>query len=589
MATPIYTAEQVAYVLDARNTQALEYKQIAAGFASKWGGVRTSEQMRHLWRSASSVARGGPAVAAPRKPTREDARRAAREARESKPKHPLQGFTRASFSAARRESTKTRGRWLVTAASPVTSQSPTDMVDGHAVGSNLHRGFWDAMQTWAAQTEGELVVLPMHAHMPALRGQPAHYDPLLEQHRDLFASEYIFNEHLRALDVHLNPQQVSPLTGLHRLRGGRHELVLSSDGRRTVRRFNTSLVVAHAKQDLEVVATGNGTVPRLLHATGACTHPEYLRNRIGRLATEGHVVGGLVVEVDADRFWIRQVQASDDGSFIDLGIRYRPDGGTEPVRAEAMRLGDLHIGRHSPEVLVAWEDISDLVSPRRVFVEDVFDGGSVSHHKHGRGLTTAQDEAVFASLREELDAGTRVMDAVYTVIVPSDAEMLVVDSNHHEHLARYLDEGRYLRDKPNYELAHRMVVEILDGVDPLRSRLDPSRRYRWLGAEEDFFVEGIQMAAHGHLGLNGMRGSPAQMERIHAHSMTGHTHTPSIRGGAYVVGHSSQARHGYNHGPSTWLNCCGLVWPGGGRQLVVCIDGRFRLDDGAATEEASED
>ncbi len=567
MGVALYTPEQVAWVLEVRQTRALEYRALAREFATKFGGIRTAEQMRHLYRAHSSTAHGTSVGAtAATKP-------------EPKQLHRYQGFTRASFTSARKTAEKQRGRWFFTAASPVTSQSPTDIVDGEAVGSNLHREFWSAIQGWSKQVDGAVVVLPMHAHMPALRGQPSHYDPELERHRESFAVEFVLNEHLRALDVHLLPQQVSPLTGLHRLRGGRRELIYTAAGRPTVKRFNTSLIVAHAKQDMEVIPTGNGTTPRLLHATGACTRPEYLRNRIGRLAHEGHVIGGLVVEVDGDKFWVRQIQAADDGSFVDLGVRYRADGGTEPVRAEALRPGDIHAGRESPEVLEAWTRLADRVIPRRVFVEDVFDGGSISHHKAMKGLTTALDGEEFRDLETELAVCRAVMDRLYLNLVPQDGELLVVESNHHEHLARYLDEGRYIRDKANFAISHRMVVEMLDGIDPLRIRLDPRGRYVWLGSEDDYFVEGVQMAAHGHLGANGVKGSPAQLERVHAIGMSGHTHTPGIRGGQYTTGHSSQARHGYNPGPSSWLNTAGLVWQGGGRQLITCIDGRFCLDD----------
>lgn len=592
MGVAAYSPEQTAWVLSARNTRALEYKQIAAEFASKWGGRRTSEQMRHLYRAASSAATGVAADASEKPKTRAELRAEVRAAREAdaawRRNHPYARFTRQTVGA-RRTTEKERGRWFVTAASPVTAQSRVDIDDdGYEVSSNLHKGFWAAIQGWSKQCGGEVVVLPLHAHMPALKGQPSHFDPALEDARECFAGEYIFNEHLRALDVHLNPQQVSPLTGLHRLRGGRHELVLNADGKQTVKRFNTSMLIAHAKQDMEVVPTGNGTTPRLLHATGACTMPEYLKNRIGRLAHEGHVIGGLVVEVDGDKFWVRQVQASDDGSFVDLGIRYRPDGGTEPVRAEAFRPGDVHAGRHSTEVLEAWTRLSDRISPKKVFVEDVFDGGSISHHKFSKGLTTALDKPVFESLESELSVCARLMDEIYTHIVPADGELLVVESNHHEHLHRYLNEGRYIKDKPNYALAHRMVVEVLDGRDPLRIRLDPGGRYAWLGSEDDYFVEGVQMAAHGHLGANGVKGTPVQLERVHAVGMGGHTHTPGIRGGQYTCGHSSQARHGYNPGPSSWLNTAGAVYPGGGRQLVTCIDGRFCLDDVLPEDEDGE-
>lgn len=567
----LYSPEQIQFVLDARLTRAQEYRQIATEFAEKWGGARTSEQMRHLFRTysqpgalqtatASAVESPQPTELAP---------------------HKYAQFTRAAFGGVKRVNAKPRARFFVTAASPVSNLSEMMEMDGATYGQNLHFPLFQTIMNYCARMNAELVLLPLRAHMPALVDQPAHYDPRLWEFRDAFASEFVFNEHLKALDIHMNPQQVHPLTGLFRIRGGRTDLLVEVDGRQVAQRFNQSLIIAHAKQDLEPVATGNGTIARLLHTTGACTLPEYLSNRIGVIAAENHTLGGLIVEVDEDRFYVRQVQAHPaDGSFCDLGWQYFPSGEARPVRAEALRPGDLHAGLEDSDAMEAHAQLARLVRPKKEFVEDVFDAGSISHHKDKLGVTKAQRPPQFKSLEAELTWCRSVLSDLFEdadVDGDGDIDFIIVESNHHEHLGRYLDEGRYIKDDANYELAHRMVVDTLDGKDPLRMRLDPEGNYIWLRDDEDYFVEGVQMAAHGHLGENGARGSAAQMERVHWNSMTGHAHTPRIRGRAFVVGHLSRARHGYNRGPSTWLHCMGLVWPGGQKQLVISIDGRFML------------
>lgn len=536
-----YTQDQIRFVLDARTRLALEWKEVAARFSKKWGGLTTSNQVRHLyWQHAASF-----------------------EWLLAAEKHPYADFTHGNFSDVKKRSAKKSGRWFVTAASPVSVRSTK--------GANLFTTGFAAVQTWCREVGGELVVLPMRAHMQPLQAQPAFYDPALAPHRKSFAIEYLFNQNLRALDIHLNPQQMSPLTGLYRVRGGRAYVKSGEDSAPVW--FNQSMIIAHAKQDMEIVGTGNSTTPRMLHTTGAITLPEYLPNRIGSIAAGQHVLGGLIVETDGDKFWARQVQFAPDGSFFDIdGFKYSPSG-RKKTAALALRPGDLHVGRESKEVLDSDERLSCKIHPKEVFVEDVFDGSSISHHTLNKRLSFAKRP--FKTLEEELGFCRYIL---MDIAKKTGGNIVVVGSNHHDHLTRYLEEGRYLRDD-NHELAHRMIVDMYDGYDPLLEALDPDGKYDWLSTEDDYCVAGVQMAGHGHIGANGARGSLQQLEKAYGAGMAGHSHTPAIRGKMFQVGHSSEKRHGYNSGISTWLNTRGVVWPSGQCQLVTVIDGRHCLDD----------
>lgn len=566
-----YTSDQIQFIVDARLVHGLEFRTIAARFSERYGGTWTNHQMRSLfgrWRRGEIPGGAGVAETGGAAP--------------AEPDHPYADFTRASFDGAVVSAEVKRGRYFVTAACPVSNLSQTETVGSRQIGRNLHVPFFGAIQTFCAAQGAELVILPMRAHMPALTKQPSYYDPRLEPFRDKFASDFQLNENLRALDVYLNPQQIAPLTGLYRLRGrtGTELVFEGPDGREYVRRFNQSLIVASPKQDMTPVATGNGSIARILHSTGACTRPEYLRNRMGRIAEEMHIVGGLIVEVEDDWFSIRQVQAHPvHGGFYDFGTLYTESGVSHGHRAEALRPGDVHAGLEDPLAMESTASLARLVRPKRVFVEDVFDGGSITHHNQKKNLTRATLPVPFRSLSEELAWCRDLLAQLADETAGDDGEVYIVESNHHDHLLRWLEEGRYLKDDTNFALGHRMVVEILDGIDPLRVRLDPTGRYRWLGSEDDLYVEGIQQGSHGHIGVNGMRGSPAQMERIHGTSMSGHAHGPGIQGRHVTVGHISRPRHGYNKGASTWLDAKGVVWPGGLWQLVISIDGKFRLED----------
>lgn len=556
---PVYTEEQKKFILDARLKLGLEYGEVARRFAAKWGGPRSYEQMRHAFRAAADSA-----------VTSDDGQTEA---------HPFAGFVHSAFDGVVGRAAGEAGRAFVTAASPVSQLSKMRRTPrGKQIATNLYQPGFQAVQGWLREHGAQLVILPMRAHVRALENQPTFYDPLLHEYRSCMFHEFVVNEHLRAMDVHLNPQQVHPLTGLYRIRGGRSQVVV--DGQVVPTRFNQSLIFAHAKQDLEAIATGNGSLARVLYSTGAITLPEYLPNRIGQIAADGHVLGGLIVEWDHDLFWIRQVQFAADGSFCDIdGYRYLPSGRRKRVRAAAFRPGDLHAGRESDAVLAAQSRLCGVVKPAETFLDDVFDGASVNPHSRDRLVERAKQPLHFQTLDIEIQYARGLL-AGLKVMYGSD--LTIVASNHDDFCARYLESGRYVKDAPNFALAHRMVTDILDGRDPLQMRLDPDGVYRWLGTEDDYYVEGVQMAAHGHLGPDGARGNAGNLERTLGNAMVGHAHSPRILGKLYVVGHSSQRRHGYNRGPSSWLNTVGIVWPGGQKQLCTVIDGRYGLADAGA-------
>lgn len=209
----------------------------------------------------------------------------------------------------------------------------------------------------------------MPAHVKALKAQPLHYDPALKPFKSKFATEFTFNSHLKAIEAHINPQQINPLTGLKRLRI--HKYTENNQPGAEIKRLKTSVIVAHSKQMLEVVPTGNESHPRLIHSTGAITTPSYLRNRIGMIANEDHKLGGLIIEIKGGVFWVRQVQFDvKDGSFVDLGVRYHANGKAVPERAEAFKMGDVHPGHHDDGALNAIYRLWDIIKPKRIFLED---------------------------------------------------------------------------------------------------------------------------------------------------------------------------------------------------------------------------
>lgn len=484
--------------------------------------------------------------------------------KKSQEPHPHEDFTREALGHIRKNGKVKQKRYFISAV---------------GAAADLYGEGFASVQSYCEKEKAELILLPMRAHVKALEDQPLHYDPKLKPFKHLFSTEFVFNENIKALELGLNPQQVQPLTGTHRIRG-RNDSSVSEECQHLVKNNKKySLLVSHSKQMMEIIATGNNSAPRMLHTTGALTLPKHQKNRVGIIATEDHVLGGLILEINEDEFYVTQVQFNlEDGSFVDkYAKRFYPNGDVVQERAEAFVMGDIHPGMESQDALAAWYEVWDYIKPKRIFLHDWFDGHSISHHLKNQRITKALRPKHFKTLEAEINYAQKLLYEVAGE-ASKDAEIYPVSSNHPGHVIQYLEEGRYMNDcDENYALAHRMVVETLDGENPLQKRLDPDGRFNWLHDNDDLLVEGVQCGAHGHLGVGGSKGSLKQSERIYSSSMTAHAHTPGIYHGAYQVGHTSDERHGYNKGPSTWLTCSGVVYKGGHKQLIIALKRNWKI------------
>jgi hypothetical protein len=459
-----------------------------------------------------------------------------------------EGLRREDFQNRRTLNVR-RGRFVITAA---------------CAGAPVNLPFLSALQTYCEARGAQLRILPMRAHREPMQPQPGFYDtalyPFIEQR--FMATEVKFNENLKAIDLQINPQQVDPLAGIARI------------GR-------SSLLVAHPVPAMRVVAHSNSGLPRMVHTTGVCTNPTYLVNRTGLLARQGHRLGAVVVELDGDRFHLRQLQADTDGSVVDLGLRYSPDGSVDTQQAETFVLGDLHAGQHDPSAIAAWEEIAAFTRPKLTFVHDLFNGLSINHHMEHDQLSRIKVPFHLDTLDKELFVTRDLLEHV-SEWVP-EGRVVVVPSNHNDWVYDYLTEGKWVRDRINYAASHRMVGHVLNGRNPLAAEIDPDGKALWLDRDQDLFICGIQHACHGDKGPNGAKGSYNNLEQSYGAGTYGHVHTPGILRESWFVGTSSLLKQGWNSGASGWLHSSVLTYPSvsggiGLRQMITSLEGEFTCD-----------
>lgn len=428
------------------------------------------------------------------------------------------------------------------------------------VGSEVDFNFYKNIKAYCKDEDAELIVLPS---VPG--GNPGlTLDPIL---RDdvILIDDFELNDNIFVLGVKNNAKSADPITGFPRV------------GRR-----NGTFISASPKQRLKYVATGIDKLAHALMSTGAITLPNYpskglLTEKSSYMAEQDHVMGAIILELDKDStFHFRQIQADRNGTFVDLGTIYR-GGRRARMAPAAFVLGDWHSGETDPVVAACWKDVTAKLKVPSWVIHDGFSGTCVNHHLLGKFATLAKmaDEKLL-SLKEELDGYAKDLTMMSKML----DEVVIVKSNHDDFLERYLNEGRYVTDAQNHRLALELAAAFIDGHNPIKFYMEEILKLklnnvRWLERDEDYAIADIQCGAHGDEGANGARGSANSLENAYGDVVSGHSHTPQILRGSWVVGTTSYLKLSYNSGPSSWFHTSCLIYPNGHRQLINSIDGRW--------------
>lgn len=456
------------------------------------------------------------------------------------------------------------------------STKKTFIITTAVANASVHVDFMKAMETYCEARDAEIVVMLCESKTNSFQNESAIFDPILSTSPNIsiVKTDTPLNINLFLCSIQVSANQIRPITGLSRI-GAREG----------------SYIFAAPKQFLEYTPTANTGKNYTIMTTGACTTPKYfdvksfVSKRLAYIADYDHTMGAIVVEiVDEDKFHFRQIQMSGDGSFVDLGTRYNPDGTIEENIETTLILGDIH------GVSVDQGNLQDFINDfgdfniERVVLHDTFDGLSISHHikepgeKAGRNLT---------SLEEEVDVTFGVIQYINNSFTPTEG-VTVVKSNHDEVIDRWIKEGRYLNEPENYRIGHHLaIVKYDDQEDMLKAAMrycykdpdisfdDAISPFDFVQRDEPRKVYGVEIGAHGDLGSNGSRCSMAQAEKIYGNCVIGHAHSAAIERGVFRVGTFSELRLNYNRGPSSWTHTACLLYPDGSRQLVNNIEGSF--------------
>lgn len=434
-------------------------------------------------------------------------------------------------------------------------------------GKEVDQNFLSSIKNYCEANNATLLMLPCADIASRKKGSKWSFDPIVADENIVFHDIQI-NENLFLNSIKLSAKHINPLTGLSRI------------GQR-----NGSFIYASPKQALEYTATSplKFKVPHALMTTGAITKAEYktdryMSERTSVLAENDHVMGAIIVEVENDqKFHFRQIQASPDGSFVDLARKYTSNS-IEVVKANFV-LGDWHSGATDPDVIESFRKLSKNIEIENLFIHDFFDGYCISHHDIGKPLASARKSMLGAdSLEVEIQKGIQEINMLQKLV---SNKLIMVKSNHDEVLNRYLSEGRYVKDPRNHFHALELAKQMLLNVDPLKYAyetmgvIDEPGRIIWLQRDEEYKIAGVECGQHGDLGSNGTRGSLMAAEKAYGNCVVGHSHSAAILRGVFRVGTSTFKKLDYSRGPSSWTHTGCFVYENGSRQLINFIGGKY--------------
>lgn len=336
-----------------------------------------------------------------------------------------------------------------------------------------------------------------------------------------------------------------------------------------------SEVYGHSQVAMEMVATPHHKMPKMLHTTGTVSQHNYGGSIRAQKAKFHHSISALIVEVEGDKFWTREIHFDGTGCY-DLNKYYTPDHTETGWTTAGIVYGDIHIRALRKRTLELMNFVADKLDPEFEVFHDIHDHAIGNHHIKDNTIALAAQ-----SIKGQLSIRDELMMAVE--FLAGRAMPVVVDSNHNRHLDQWFNRYNQKSDPINLplhlELGEMLRLDLINGGDGNLFKLfvekySPTHESIFVGPNDEFNIRGIDCSQHGDRGPNGSRGSAKSFAKSGVKTFVGHSHTPRIEKGCYQVGTSSVDME-YAQGFSSWCITHGLIYDNGKRALFNIVDGKL--------------
>ena len=435
--------------------------------------------------------------------------------------------------AKKRKADKAKNRFIITSAQNATP---------------VNKDFLVNIEAYAKHIDAEILVIPFRYQNPTsvfTDNQKSNdwWDESIENYLTL--NRHDLNNGISILsDIKIQPTAVNPLLGLEGMTG------------------DHSCVVGHPRLELKVIPVMDGCRPKIMFTTGAITAPNYTDSKQGKKGEFHHSLAFAIVEImDSEIYFFRQVSANFDGEFIDLFNHVSNGKVNREIDVEAVVLGDIHTRVCNLEIIdKTINGLFKILPPKNVFLHDIIDSQSISHHNLKNPFKLYELE-----LKNANDLSLEIDEMIKFLKPFEKYNTYIVKSNHDEHIDKFLAETDWRKmtnirnavPYMNYALA-KLNGDAPNGVVPfIINKHYPN--IKCLNYNDNVIIKGYLMSIHGHIGASGSRGSLQQYSRLSTKTVTAHSHTIGRIGGGVSVGTSTYLRLDYNIGASNWINAHGIV------------------------------
>lgn len=444
-------------------------------------------------------------------------------------------------------------------------------------GTAIHSGFLANLEAYAEHLEAEIIIggftydkrlFEAHDKADATQDWAEPVRQYLCNHRVNLGDNLLWCGEMNTL-----PTAVHPLSGFETYSGSKWG------------------IFPHAKVQLRSIPTMKNTPAKIIMTTGAVTLPNYVQKRAGIKAHFHHILGAVLVELDADgdQFCRHLLAEEDTGAFQDLTTRVSEGVVTEGQRVEAITWGDIHCEQIDPSIERAtWgtgsgDGMMDWLKPRYQFIHDVADFRARNHHNI---KDPHHNFKMFVHGTDTISNDLENIAGFLQSIQRKWCQTIVVESNHDKAIVKWLKEADWKADVVNAETFLELQLATLKAIRKGDTRFSPLEwwlvaknplstcsKIQFLREDDSFVVCGIEQGMHGHLGANGAKGHPNAFTKMGPKTNTGHTHSAGITDGAYVAGTKSKLDLGYNSGLSSWTHTDIVTYPNGKRALITMTPG----------------
>lgn len=433
-----------------------------------------------------------------------------------------------------------------TSADKVVITSVTD-------GTTINKDCLKTLINYAKQTNSELYILWGEPVKPNTYFSLEDYNLI----KPYLCTELTFDKDKSciATDIHIKPQARDPLMNLERI-------------------FSDSLshvVVASPKQYQKMLPYECNKTPRQAWSTGTISNIDYKPGVNGQLNKDNVTLGGVVAYYNASLGYYQIRNLVFDGTGIyDINQYYKKTGTPSFVASvPAIVLGDLHLPEEDAEAIDTSIGLINTCNAEKVFLHDWCSFNSINHHEENKYLDKILNiTPENITLDQELTISTQRLDAIIDDC--PKAQFYIVASNHDNFVSKWLNEGLFIKDRLNARIGAELFIKCLDYKPILEGWLRNEKRVHFMEHKESFEVCGFEVAAHGHEGIAGAKGSVKSFVRTFNKSVSGHTHSPQIFESAVVVGTNSELNLPYTGKISNWGQSNVIIHKNGTIQQIFC-------------------